>query len=93
MPSSNLGTSDLVLENGIWLGPKNTNYVDIVMLDDALRSQTTSRSNQYWTAQKFDFPKLYNVEPEVRVQLADPVSTYALYQSESFAQRYGMKKI
>ena len=93
MPSSNLGTSDLMLEDGVWIGPKNTNYVDMVMIDDALRSQTTSRNNKYWTAKPFEFPTLYEVEPEIRVQLKDPVSTYALYQSESFAQRYGMKKI
>lgn len=91
MPSSNLQTGDLVLEDGIWIGPKNTNYVDMIMVDDGLRSQTTSRNNKYWTAQRFDFPHLYEVEPEVRVQLQDPVSTYAMYQSASFAQRYGKK--
>jgi hypothetical protein len=39
----------------------------------------------------YDFPKLYNVENDIRVQLNDPVSTYAMYQTDSFAQRYGKK--
>jgi len=92
MPSSNLNTGDIVLEDGIWVGPKNTNYVDMVMVDDALRSQSTSRNNNYWTMKRFDFPILYEVDPKIRVQLEDPVSTYAMYQSQSFAQRYGMTR-
>lgn len=92
MPSSNLNTDDIILEDGIWVGPKNTNYVDMVMVDDALRSQSTSRNNKYWTMKRFDFPILYEVDPKIRVQLEDPVSTYAIYQSQSFAQRYGMTR-
>lgn len=87
-----LQTSELVLEENVWFGPKNTNYTDIVMTDDALRPQTTSRNNKYWTGKPFDFPTLYEVEPEIRVQLNDPVSTYAMYQTDAFAQRYGGKK-
>jgi hypothetical protein len=87
-----LQTDGVVLEDGIWKGPSNTNYVDMIMTDDALRSQTSSRSNKYWTAEKFDFPTLYEVNEPVRVQLNDPISTYAMYQSQSYAQRYGGKK-
>jgi hypothetical protein len=86
-----LQTGDLVLEDGIWVGPKNTNYVDMVMVDDALRSQTTTQHNKYTDMKPYDFPKLYNVENDIRVQLNDPVSTYAMYQTDSFAQRYGKK--
>ena len=86
-----LQTGDLVLEDGIWVGPKNTNYVDMVMVDDALRSQTTTQHNKYTNMNPYDFPKLYNVENDIRVQLNDPVSTYAMYQTDSFAQRYGKK--
>jgi hypothetical protein len=60
----------------------------MIMTDDALRSQTSSRNNNYWTAQPFDFPRLYEVNEPVRVQLQDPVSTYVMYQSQSYAQRY-----
>lgn len=86
-----LQTGELVLEDGVWIGPKNTNYVDMIMTDDALRSQTTSQHNKYTTMKPYDFPKLYNVENDIRVQLNDPVSTYAMYQTDSFAQRYGKK--
>jgi len=86
-----LQTGDIVLEDGVWIGPKNTNYVDMIMTDDALRSQTTSQHNKYTTMKPYDFPKLYNVENDIRVQLNDPVSTYAMYQTDSFAQRYGKK--
>jgi hypothetical protein len=86
-----LQTGELVLEDGIWVGPKNTNYVDMVMVDDALRSQTTTQHNKYVDMKPYDFPKLYNVENDIRVQLNDPVSTYAMYQTDSFAQRYGKK--
>ena len=86
-----LQTGELMLEDGIWVGPKNTNYVDMVMVDDALRSQTTTQHNKYVTMKQYDFPKLYNVENDIRVQLNDPVSTYAMYQTDSFAQRYGKK--
>jgi hypothetical protein len=34
---------------------------------------------------------LYEVENNIRVQLDDPVSTYAMYQTDSYAQRYGKK--
>ena len=85
---SRLQTDGLVLEDGIWKGPTNTNYVDMIMTDDALRSQTTSRNNKYWAAEPFDFPRLYEVNEPVRFQATDPVSTYAMYQSQSYAQRY-----
>ena len=86
-----LQTGDLVLEEGVWIGPKNTNYVDMVMTDDSLRSQSTSRHNKYYDAKPFEFPLLYGVEKEIRVQLDDPVSTYAMYQTDSYAQRYAKK--
>lgn len=86
-----LQTGELVLEDGIWVGPKNTNYVDMVMVDDALRSQSTTQHNKYTAMKPYDFPKLYSVENDIRVQLNDPVSTYAMYQTDSFAQRYGKK--
>jgi hypothetical protein len=86
-----LQTGDILLEDGVWIGPKNTNYVDMIMTDDALRSQSTSRNNSYTTMKPYDFPKMYNVENDIRVQLNDPVSTYAMYQTDSFAQRYGKK--
>ena len=86
-----LQTDALVLEDGIWKGPTNTNYVDMIMTDDALRSQTTSRNNKYWTGKPFEFPVLYEVNEPVRVNLHDPISTYAIDQSRSFAQRYGKK--
>jgi hypothetical protein len=87
-----LQTDGLVLEDDIWKGPGNTNYVDIVMTDDSLRSQTTSRSGKYYTAQPFDFPRLYGVEKEIRVMDTNPISSYAMYQSEAFAQRYSVKQ-
>lgn len=86
-----LQTDALVLEDGIWKGPTNTNYVDMIMTDDALRSQTTSRSNKYYSAEPYEFPTLYEVNEPVRVNLYDPISTYAIDQSRSFAQRYGKK--
>jgi hypothetical protein len=87
-----LQTDGLVLEEDVWKGPSNTNYVDIVMTDDALRSQTTSRSGKYYSAQPFDFPRLYEVNDDIRVMETVPVSTYALDQSRSFAQRYSVKQ-
>lgn len=84
-----LQTNELVLQDDIWIGPKNTNYTDIIMTDDALRPQTTSRHNKYSDMKPYDFPTLYEMDPEIRVQLQDPISTYAVYQSQSFAQRYG----
>jgi hypothetical protein len=84
-----LQTDSLILEEGVWIGPKNTNYVDMIMTDDALRSQTSSRNNKYWTAQPFDFPTLYGVDEPVRYMTFDPISTYAVDQSRAFAQRYG----
>ena len=87
-----LQTGGYMLEDDIWQGPVNTNYVDIVMTDDKLRPQMTSQSNKYWTAHAYDFPRLYGVDEPVRVRTWDPISTYALYQSHSFAQRYGTKQ-
>lgn len=86
-----LQTGDLVLEDGVFIGPKNTNYVDMIMVSDALRAQSTLQHDKYTTMKPYDFPKLYNVENDIRVQLNDPVSTYAMYQTDSFAQRYGKK--
>lgn len=86
-------TDSLMLEDDIWQGPVNTNYVDIVMTDDKLRSQTTSQFNKYYTASPYDFPNLYEVDgKDIRFQTQDPVSTYAMYQSMSFAQRYKVKE-
>lgn len=88
-----LQTDSLILEDGIWVGPKNTNYVDMVMVSDALREQSTSRSNKYWTMKPFDFPTLYGVDGgDIRYMTFDPISTYAVDQSRSFAQRYGGQK-
>ena len=86
-------TDGLMLEDDIWQGPANTNYVDIVMTDDKLRSQTTSRQNKYYTATPYDFPTLYEVDgKDIRVRPQEPISTYAMYQSVSFAQRYKVAK-
>lgn len=87
-----LQTDGLVLEEDIWKGPSNTNYVDIVMTDDTLRPQTTSRMNKYYAAQPYDFPKLYEVNNDIRVMETNPVSSYAMYQSQAFAQRYSVKE-
>lgn len=92
MPSSVLQPGLLMIENGMYYGPKNTNYVDIVMTDDALRSQTTSRSNKYYADKPYDFPNLYIEKPENRVQSWDPTSTYAMYQGMSFEKRYSTEK-
>ena len=46
MPSSVLQPGLLMVEEGMYFGPKNTNYEVIVMTGDALRSQTTSRNNK-----------------------------------------------
>lgn len=81
-----------MLEDDIWKGPSNTNYVDIVMTDDALRSQMTSRSGKYYSDKPFDFPRLYGVNDDIRVMETNPISSYALYQSEAFAQRYSVKQ-
>lgn len=86
-----LQTGDIVLGDGVWIGPRNTNYVEMIMTDDSLRSQSTSRHNKYYDAKPFEFPMLYEVENNIRVQLDDPVSTYAMYQTDSYAQRYGKK--
>jgi len=85
-------TDSLMLEDDIWPGPVNTNYVDIIMTDDKLRSQTTSQFNKYYTAAPYEFPKLYEVNDDIRFQTRDPMSTYAVYQSMAFAQRYKAKE-
>lgn len=87
-----LQTDGLMLEEDIWKGPSNTNYVDIIMTDDKLRSQTTSQSNKYYAAKPFDFPRLYQVEKEIRVMETNPISSYAVDQSRAFAQRYSVKQ-
>ena len=83
-----LQTDSLVLEDDIWKGPSNTNYVDIVMTDDALRSQMSSQRNKYYSAKPYDFPRMYGTNNDIRVQTTNPISSYAMYQSEAFAQRY-----
>lgn len=92
MPSSVLQPGLLMVEEGMYYGPKNTNYVDIIMTDDALRSQTTSRNNKYYADKPYDFPELYIEKPENRFLPWDPTSTYAMYQSMSYAKRYPTDK-
>jgi len=92
MPSSVLQPGLLMVEDGMYFGPKNTNYVDIVMTDDALRSQTTSRNNKYYADKPYDFPELYIEKPENRFLPWDPASTYSMYQSMSYAKRYPTDK-
>lgn len=92
MPSSVLQPGLHTLEDGVYYGPKNTNYVDIVMTDDALRSQTTSRNNKYYADRPYDFPNLYIENPENKVMSWDPTSTYSMYQSLSYAKRYPTDK-
>lgn len=76
------------LEDGVYLGPANVNYVDMVMTDDALRSQVTTRNNKYYSEKPYDFPALTIEKPENRFMSWDPSSTYAMYQSMSYAKRY-----
>jgi hypothetical protein len=92
MPSSVLQPGLHSIEEDVYFGPKNTNYVDIVMTDDALRSQTTSRNNKYYADQSYDFPRLEIENPENRFLRWDPASTYAIYQSMSYAKRYPTDK-
>jgi len=92
MPSSVLQPGLHSVEDGVWMGPKNTNYVDIVMTDDALRPQTTSRNNKYYADKPYDFPHLEIENPENRFLRWDPASTFAIYQSMSYAKRYPTDK-
>jgi hypothetical protein len=81
-----------MLEEGIYYGPKNTNYEVMVMTDDALRSQTTSRNNKYYADKPYDFPHMELENPFNRFMTWDPVSTYTRYQSMSYAKRYPTDK-
>jgi len=92
MPSSVLQPGLIMLEEGVYYGPKNTNYTDIIMTDDALRSQTTSRNNKYYADHAYDFPNLYLKNPQNRFLDWDPTSTYSMYQSMSYAKRYPTDK-
>jgi hypothetical protein len=92
MPSSVLQPGLLMVEEGIYYGPKNTNYEVMVMTDDALRSQTTSRNNKYYADKSYDFPDLYIVDPVNKFLTWDPTSTYSMYQSMSYAKRYPTDK-
>jgi len=76
------------LEEGVYYGPKNTNYLDIVMTDDILRSQTTSRNNKTYADKPYDFPRLEIQNPKNRFIGWDPISTFSMYQTESYAKRY-----
>lgn len=92
MPSSVLQPGLLTLEEGIYYGPKNTNYVDIIMTDDILRPQTTSRNNNYYADKPYDFPHLEIKDPVNKFLPWDPTSTYSMYQSMSYAKRYPTDK-
>jgi hypothetical protein len=92
MPSSVLQPGLLMVEEGMYFGPKNTNYEIMVMTDDALRSQMTTRNNKYYADKPYDFPDLYIVKPVNKFLTWDPTSTYAMYQSESYAKRYPTDK-
>ena len=92
MPSGLLQPGLLMVEDGIFYGPKNTNYVDLVMTDDALRSQMTSRNNKYYADKPYDFPSMEIKDPVNKFLPWDPVSTFAIYQSMSYAKRYPTDK-
>jgi hypothetical protein len=92
MPSSLLQPGLHTLEEGVYYGPRNTNYEIMVLTDDALRSQTTSRNNKYYADRPYDFPHLYIEKPDVKVMTWDPTSTYSMYQTASYAKRYPTDK-
>ena len=92
MPSSVLQPGLLMVEEGMYFGPRNTNYEVMVMTDDALRSQMTTRNNKYYADKPYDFPDLYIDKPVNKFLTWDPTSTYAMYQSESYAKRYPTDK-
>ena len=92
MPSSVMQPGLIMVEEGVYYGPRNTNYEVMVMTDDALRSQMTSRNNKYYADKPYDFPHLEIQNPENRYLTWDPASTFAIYQSMSYAKRYPTDK-
>lgn len=82
----NLRTDHLTLQPKIWQGPATVVLDDVVRVDDALRSQTTSQWNAGYTERPYDFPNLYIQDP-FPVRLFDPISTYSNDQNNRFNQR------
>jgi hypothetical protein len=82
----NLRTDGLTLQPKIWQGPATVLLDDIVRVDDALRSQTTTQWNSGYTERPYDFPNLYLRDPFPTL-LFNPVSTYSNDQNSRFDQR------
>lgn len=82
----NLSTETNTLQEGIWQGPATVLLEDIVRVDDALRSQSTSRWNRFYNEQPYDFPNLY-IRESFPVLTWNPISTYSNDQNNRFDQR------
>ena len=82
----NLRTDSNTLQEGIWQGPATTLLDDIVRVDDALRSQTTSRWNRWYNERAYDFPNL-SINKSFPVLMWNPISTYSNDQNNRFDQR------
>lgn len=82
----NLQTDGLTLQENIWQGPATITLDDVVRVDDALRSQTTSRWNRFYNERAYDFPNLYIRDP-FPVLTWNPISTYNNDQNNRFDQR------
>jgi hypothetical protein len=75
-----------MLQERIWQGPATIILDDVVRVDDALRSQTTSRWNRDYNEHPYDFPNLYIRDP-FPILTWNPVSTYSNDQNNRFDQR------
>lgn len=82
----NLSTEANTLQDGIWQGPATVLLDDVVRVDDALRSQSTSRWNRFYNERSYDFPNLY-IRERFPVLTWNPISTYSNDQNNRFDQR------
>jgi hypothetical protein len=86
MSARNLRTDNLMLQEKIWQGPATVVLDDVVRVDDALRSQSTSRWNRFYNERAYDFPNLY-ITDRFPVLTHNPISTYSNDQNNRFDQR------
>ena len=86
MPSSVLQPGLLMVEEGMYYGPKNTNYEVMVMTDDALRSQMTTRNNKYYADKPYDFPDLYIVKPVNKYLTCDLLTSHLKFNFAILSQ-------
>lgn len=86
-----LNAAPVVLQPEVWMGPATVVLKDLADASSALRERSTTGWTKGWTEQPYDFPNTY-VDLPLRVQTADPMSTYAMDQNDRFTQRYLTKK-